>query len=241
MEKIESKNNQHIKYVRSLLIKKYRKENKQFLIEGDHLIKEAYSADYLKELLMIDIDLYPEMDVKKIIINDVIANSLKTTTSGNRVFGLCDFLKDEDDHQATRILILDNVADPGNVGSLIRSAYSFGFDLIILTSNSVDIYNEKVIRSSQGAVFHIPIIYRDVADIINDKRLNLVVSDVNYGANLADLSFDRLALVVGNEGAGVSKLLSDYAQTLVKIETCAFESLNVAAAGAIMLYHFRKK
>lgn len=240
MEKVESKNNQHIKYVRSLLTKKHRYENRQFLVEGDHLIKEAYNAGCLKELLMIDTDLYPEMNIKKLIINDIIADSLKTTTSGSRVFGVCDFLK-YDFYEVNRILILDNVSDPGNVGSLIRSAYSFGFDLIILTSNSVDIYNEKVIRSSQGALFHIPLIYRDVKEIINDKSLNLVVSDVNHGCNLSELNLDQLALVLGNEGAGVSKLLHDNADALVKIETCAFESLNVAAAGAIMLYHFRKK
>lgn len=239
MEKIESKNNQYIKYARSLLTKKYRYENQQFLVEGDHLVKEANSAGCLKELLMVDYDLYPEINIKKIIINQAIADSLKTTTSGSRVFAICDMLK-YDYKPVNRTLILDNVSDPGNVGSLIRSAYSFGFDLIILTSNSVDIYNEKVIRSSQGAIFHIPIIYQTAQEIINNN-LNLIVSDVNRGTNLSELSFDKLALVVGNEGAGVSELMHEHAHSLVKIETCAFESLNVAAAGAIMLYHFRKR
>ncbi len=239
MEKIESKNNQKIKYLRSLCQKKYRQIYSQFLIEGDHLIKESYQANALVELYMVDDDYYPDFNINKHIINEQIATSLKTTASGSKVFGLCNFLQFSVS-VANKVLIMDRINDPGNIGTIIRSAYSFGFDLILLTDNSVDIYNDKVIRASQGAIFHIPFKYMSAKDIIESLDLDLIVSDVSEGIDLNKVNYERLALVVGNEGAGVSQIFRAKAKALVRIETCAFESLNVGVASAIMMYHFRK-
>lgn len=239
MEKIESKNNQKIKYIRSLLQKKYRQLHSQFLIEGDHLIKEAYQSGCLEEIYMVDCDYYPDFRVNKYIINSLIADTLKSTNSGSKVFGLCNFLE-FNNTKLNKILIMDRISDPGNIGSMVRSAYSFGFDLILLTDNSVDIYNDKVIRSSQGAIFHIPFKYMSADEIIASLDMDLIVSDVNHGLALDKVNCERLALVVGNEGAGVSQIFRDKADVLIRIETCAFESLNVAAAAAIMMHHFRK-
>ena len=133
--------------------------------------------------------------------------------------------------------------DPGNVGTIIRTAYSFGFDAVVLSSNSVDLYGDKLIRSTQGALFHIPVFQNDLITVIAQlKKQNIPV----YGTALrggkglsAFMPVKAVALVFGNEGNGVSEAVLNACDQNIFIEMESFESLNVAVAAGICMYHMR--
>ena len=142
------------------------------------------------------------------------------------------------------ILLLDNVQDPGNVGTILRTAHSFGIDCIYLSKGCADIYNPKTIQSSQGALFYIPVIQTDLVEEIK----NLQTKDIEvYATALHDNHKDlqdikpneKYAILVGNEGQGVRKELIDLSDHIVKIEMETFESLNVAIAASICMYTFK--
>lgn len=145
-----------------------------------------------------------------------------------------------------RYFLCDGIQDPGNLGTIIRTAHSFGFDAIIVSPDSVDEYNDKVIRSTQGSIFHIPVLRMDLTNAITKlKAWNVDVyasalSDDSIGLSNVDAS-NPVAIVLGSEGAGVSKCIMNQCDGTVKIETSQFESLNVAVASAIMAYHLRKE
>ena len=139
-----------------------------------------------------------------------------------------------------KILILDDVQDPTNVGALIRSAVGFCFETIIVSNKSADFYNEKVISSSQGAIFHANLVRTDlVKEIEKLKKSNyqIIGSFPLGGKDLKTFkSKEKFVLILGNEGSGIKKEVEDMLDEKVKIETTKIESLNVAVAGAIFMY-----
>ncbi|HZJ87337.1 MAG TPA: TrmH family RNA methyltransferase, partial [Erysipelothrix sp.] len=151
--KITSVQNQTIKDLVKLQHKKHRDEKNQLLIEGDHLIEEATRANLLIETY--------GLENEDVIISDNVAKKLSQTKSGSKRFALIHKPK-QTLVEGARFLVLDKVQDPGNVGTCIRSAYSFGYDGVILSFDSADEFNDKSIRASQGAIFHIPTIRMDL-------------------------------------------------------------------------------
>ena len=145
--KIESLTNTHVKEWVKLKNKKYRDEVGLFLIEGDHLINEARKKNLIKEIISItneQADFYVTKEIMKKISSQVsIANNI----------AVCYKIKEQE--LKGNIVLLDNIQDPGNLGTIIRSAVAFGFKNIILSDDTVDLYNDKVIRASEGMIFHI--------------------------------------------------------------------------------------
>ena len=143
-----------------------------------------------------------------------------------------------------RIIVLDDVQDPGNVGTIIRTALSFGYDAVLLSAHSCDIYNEKVIRSTQGALFHIPVIRGDVHEMLiklKQSKIKILATSLRDATALRKIRIpEAFALVFGNEGKGVSEEVLQLADTHVYIEMHTFESLNVAVAAGICMYAFKK-
>ena len=142
------------------------------------------------------------------------------------------------------ILLLDNVQDPGNVGTILRTAHSFGIDCIYMSKGCADIYNPKTIQSSQGALFYIPVIQTDLVEEIKKlQERNIEVYATALHDNHKDLQnikpSEKYAILVGNEGQGVRKELIDLSNHIVKIEMETFESLNVAIATSICMYTFK--
>lgn len=141
--------------------------------------------------------------------------------------------------------MLDRVQDPGNVGTILRSALAFGYDQIIMSLDCVDLYNDKVIRATQGALFQMNVCIMDLKDAIEClKKQNVLV----YGTCLLNAkSIDtysnekKMAFVMGNEGQGVSQNILDLCDQLVYIPIQSVESLNVGVAAAITMYHFRNE
>ena len=149
--KITSLQNKQIIDINKLHQKKYRDIENKFLIEGDHLIKEAIKAK--KVINTIGLDASYDLEVTKEILN-----KLSSQTSGTNEMAIVEKL-DEREIKGN-VVILDNIQDPGNLGTIIRSAVAFNVDTIILSDNSVDLYNDKVIRSSEGMIFHVNILRR---------------------------------------------------------------------------------
>ena len=140
----------------------------------------------------------------------------------------------------SKYLLLDDIQDPGNLGTIIRSSLAFGVDTIVLSKDSVDLYNDKVIRSTQGMIFHINIIRCDLEEVINKIKGNIKIIGTSLGDSTPLRSIDKLeryALIVGNEGNGVKKEILDLCDDIVRIEMNKdVESLNVGVATSIILY-----
>lgn len=242
MEIITSLQNNKVKQWVKYQLKKHRDEDGVFLAVGDHLVKEAQMAGILKEVMIsgsVDFDVL----VPKIDVSPEICKKISMTQSGVNVVGLCEYPKN---HQPAyqRWLLCDDIQDPGNLGTIIRTALSFGFDAVAVSEGSADVFNDKTLRSSQGAVFHLPILRSDLKDIIKELKENgvrILASTLDDAQSLDSFEpLAQVAVILGNEGQGVSNRLLALADDKVKIEMSGFDSLNVAVAAGIFCYHWRR-
>lgn len=234
---IESKDNKKIKYLNKLRNNKFMYEEKKFVIEGDHLVKEAYNAGVLLETFSINEVNY---GVPNNLVSLGIMNYISNLPSKSNVIGICKFIK-EDISLSDKILILDNVQDPGNLGTIIRSAKAFNINTIVLSLNCVNKYNEKVIRAAQGMLFKVNVVTKDLKYFI--PYLKSIGYDV-YGTDVVDGvdvkkidKKDKIAVIMGNEGQGIEpdiKKLIDKNIYIKMSNEC--ESLNVAVASSIIMY-----
>ena len=231
---LTSTNNEKVKYWQKLKHKKYRDSEKLFLIEDEHLVNEALKLGIVREIITVTND---NFSVDTYYVNEKIMRFLSDQASSTKIIAVCKLL--EEKCISGNILLLDNLQDPGNLGTIIRSAVAFNFDTIVLGSTCVDLYNPKVIRASEGMLFHINIIRKNLIDFINnlDNDYTLVTTDVNVGKGIKDISFKKIALIIGNEGNGVSEEVASKADEKVNInmnKKC--ESLNAAVCASILMY-----
>ncbi len=234
-----STNNPKIKEINQLKQKKFRDKYKMFLIEGKHLVEEAYNRGYLKEILILEnIDF--KLDTKINYINEKIVKYLTETQTPSGIFGICKIPNSK--LKEGKILMLDGVQDPGNMGTIIRSAAAFNIDTIVINSKCADPYSSKVIRATQGMIFHTNIVKANLKETIKDlkKTHKIYVTQVDGGNNLKTVTKEKkFAIIMGSEGSGVSEEIKNLADTYLYIpmnEKC--ESLNVGVATSIILYEF---
>lgn len=229
---ITSLQNSKVKYWVSLKNKKVRDQEKKFIVEGDHLLREAQKKGCLKEIISIN-DYHSNYLVTKDIMKKI---SSQQTISDN--IGICTFLEEKE--VKGNVLILDNLQDPGNLGTIIRSAVAFNFSTLILSNDSVDQYNEKVIRASEGMIFHINILRRNLVEFIpklKEQGYLIIGTDVKKGEDIKKISQNNVAIIIGNEGNGMkeeTKTLCDTFTYLKMMPTC--ESLNAGIAASILMY-----
>lgn len=237
---IDSVDNKKIKNIRKLNQKKYRDETNEFLVEGIYLVKEAYKEGLLKEVVLEENE---EIDFKvdTTYVTYNVIKSISSLDTPYKIIGVCK--KKEEKEINGNVLILDGLQDPGNLGTIIRSAVAFNVDTIILSKDTVDLYNPKVVRSTQGMNFHINIIRRDLEHEINalkEKGYTVYSTDVINGKNIKNVKVNgKYAIIMGNEGNGVReniKNLSDEKLYIKMSNDC--ESLNVGVATSIILYEF---
>lgn len=226
---ISSLSNPKVKELAKLSIKKYRDESNTFIVEGPHLVIEAFKKGLVIEAFSLD-ETYTQVS------RDVMKKICDTKTEVS-VCALCK--KPNNTKIGNKILMLDRIQDPGNLGTLIRSALSFGFDTIVL-DDCVDYTSAKVIRSTQGALFNVSIIVSSINEFINDikeKGYTIYGTALENGINLKDVKkSNKLAIILGNEGSGVRKELLDITDYNIFIEMSNMESLNVGVAGSIIMY-----
>lgn len=235
--------NKKIKELKKLHTKKYRDELGLFLVEGLKIVKEAYSAGILKEVYVLDGENFDlDMDVNYMSKN--VLEYLSNTETPQPVIGVCKKL--ENKKLGNRIVILDNVQDPGNIGTIIRSSVAFDIDTIILSKGSVDAYNDKVLRSTMGMLFKINVIYADLLTLIpelKEQGYEILGTKVDGGEDLSSMNIgDKCAFIMGNEGNGVSSNVLELCDKYLYIPmSSSCESLNVGVATSIIMYELRKK
>lgn len=237
-----SVNNSKIKNLSKLKTKKYRDKQNQFLVEGAHLVNEAYKSGNLKELLLLE-GKNLNLDVETNYINENVLKTLSTVETPTGIIGVCQ--KKDMTIKGSKLLILDSIQDPGNFGTIIRSSVAFGIDTIIINDKCVDPYSDKVIRSSQGMIFYINIVKKDLLEFLKEIKgqMPILGTKVNGGKNLDTLEkMKKFAIIMGNEGSGVDPKLLDLCDEYLYIpmdKKC--ESLNVGVATSIILYELTKK
>ena len=243
---ITSLENDKIRKYLKLKDKKYRDEYGIFLVEGEHLVIEAYRSGILEEILIKESEV-TMLDVPITYISNEIVNALSTLEAPSHIFGICK-KKDDSNDLGNRILLLDRIQDPGNLGTIIRSSKAFNIDTIVLGEGCCDLYNEKVIRSTQGNGFSMNIISRNLIDVIKElkeREVPILGTRVEYGEDIRNLtSRDKecFALVMGNEGRGVSEEILELCDKFIYIEMASgVESLNVGVATSILLYELNRK
>ncbi|CEI74027.1 MULTISPECIES: TrmH family RNA methyltransferase [Romboutsia] len=258
---ITAKDNNKVKYTKSLLKTKNRNKESKFIIEGYRILTLAVeckaSLDYVfinedfenKEEHLKFLDTLKTNNIKIYKTTNKIFNELIDTENTQGILGVVNFkqrnieeyLKDE--HKF--VLILDRIQDPGNMGTIIRTADAAGVDAIIALKGCVDIYNPKVIRSTMGSIFDMNIIHatqEEALRILKLKNFDIVSSYLNTNNYYNTVEYNyKTALVIGNEANGINDELVSKSDMLVKIPIYGnAESLNAAISSAILMYEIKK-
>ena len=240
---ITSKDNNRVKEIRKLLNKKYSLEKGLFVIEGENLVEEA-----IKNNLLIDLFVLEENECKYNFKYDEVTydvmKSISDLKSTPRLLGIAKIKESE--AIGNKIVLLDDIQDPGNAGTIIRNAVAFGVDTVVFSKTSVSPFNEKTLRSTGGMIFNINIIIDDLNTVINNiknKNIKVIGTSLNTSKSLETLEkMDNFAIIFGNEGNGVSKEILSLCDDIVKINmTDKCESLNVSVSSGIVLYNLWSK
>lgn len=241
---ITSLDNDRIKNYIKLKDRKYRKKTNTFIVEGMHLVEEAIKEDLVIELI-VEKDTKISTSLPIVYVTKEIINKISEMESPSNIMALCKIR--ESNIIGDKILMLDEIQDPGNLGTIIRSAKAFNVDTIVLSPNTVDIYNPKVIRATQGMVFHTNIVIKDLIPTIDELKQNgipIYGTKVDNGKDVRELKANdknKYCLIMGNEGNGVSKEILDKCDVYLYIKMNEnVESLNVGVATSILLYELNK-
>lgn len=244
---ITSLQNEQVKTWRKLHAKKYRNQLRCFLVEGYHLLEEAQKSGWEIETIIIHSGVTPLPKWEGIrveVVNDEVFASLAQTETPQGVISVVK-MQEMEKRDEGPILLLDAVQDPGNVGTMIRTADALGAASVIVGKGTVDLYNSKVIRATQGSLFHLHISQMDLPTAIQELQTNGVTvwaSSLQEAVDLKDVTFTgKDALIVGNEGAGINERILQLTNNYVKIPIKGdAESLNVSIAAGILLYEMMK-
>ena len=236
---ITSLENQKIKNLTKLQKKKYRDLTNTYVIEGEHLVTEAYKRGLVLEVFVLDGESCT-YDVTCTYVSLAVMKKISTMDSVSPIIAICQKMNYTDIH-GNKVLLLDDIQDPGNLGTIIRSSVAFGIDMIILSENTVDLYNNKVLRSTQGMYCMIPILSMNsikAISILRERGYIIYGTNVVDGVDVRNLQVpDKFCLVMGNEGNGVSSDIQKLChQNLYISMNSQVESLNVGVACSILLY-----
>ncbi|MEC7646457.1 MAG: RNA methyltransferase [Bacteroidota bacterium] len=231
--------NKQIKLIKSLAFKKNRLTHQLFVVEGEKQVSELLNSDYYIDSLFATKDwIYKNSDVEAVQISNSELARISNQKNPNQVLALVKIKRYSIPSEKGLILVLDDINDPGNMGTIIRTCDWFGVQAIICSMNTVDSYNPKVVQSSMGSVFRMPIIYTDLLEYLQGVKFPVYGAFMD-GQNVKDISFPRsLHLVVGNEAHGIKKEITQFISKKVKIAHVGkqIDSLNVAVATSILLY-----
>jgi TrmH family RNA methyltransferase len=229
-----SKQNKQFKLWKSLMLKKYRDIHGLFLVYGPHQIDKAKQAGAIHTIITSN----PSLEGT--LIDNSLMDELQQTETPFDQIAVCKKLNPQ--RKSKKILMLDDVQDPDNVGALIRSAVAFGFVHIILSQGSADLYNEKTIRAAKGSIFDVYVERKPLSEAISVLKpmgYQMLYADAHEDGTITDI--DQVVLILGNEGHGVNPKVKAMADASVTIETENVESLNVSVAGGILMYEWRKR
>lgn len=260
MNIISSKDNEFVKHVKKLKDKKYRDISKEFIVEGIKLIKEAIEEGaYIKQIVICDnclnSDVIPKemmYDIAKFECVYVTEKIFGMISDVNTPQGILAIIGRENgdvkiDYSQDIIVALDGIQDPGNLGTILRTVDSIGLNQILVSKETADCYNPKVVRSTMGAIFRVKIIEcEDLEKTLREIRkhkFQLVITSLQTKNGVYDIDYYKKVIVIGNEANGVKQSIQDMADIKVKIPMLGkTESLNASVATGIVLYeHVRQK
>lgn len=244
MKEITSVNNPLIKELALLKNKKERNNKQMFIVEGYHLVEEAYKNNCLKQIFTVNEEINYS-GIEKVKTTEAVIKKLSSTIEPQGIVGIVEMPKFEKKNY-TKYLVLDDVADPGNLGTIIRSSLALGIDALIVSPDTVDEYNDKVLRSTQGAIFKLPIFREDLKKAINnlkEQKIPVLSTSLKGAIDVASLSrMESFAIVLGNEARGVKEELVSLADKVIKITMHNnVESLNVAMSAGMIAYYLLNK
>lgn len=243
---ITSLQNAQVKQWKKLHNRKNRSNSGEFLVEGFHLIEEAYKSKWVIEQIIIREgvavpDEYHRLPIE--IVNKAVYQHISQTETPQGISAIIK-KKRSLSVMGDKMLLLDSVQDPGNLGTMIRTADAAGFNSVFLGHGTVDIYNDKVIRATQGSIFHLDIVEGNLVEEIlrlKENAYEVFATALDHATNYKKVPLSKkTALVLGNEGAGVQKEILKIADHIVTIPIYGkAESLNVGIAAGILMYHLR--
>ena len=256
MQIITSKDNEIIKHIRKLKEKKYRDEFNEYVIEGVKIVEEAIKENVkIKQVIVCndttktyEIPTHIMLEIAKydcIYVTDKIFNLITQVTNPQGIMAIIEKNNEnnEIDYSQEIIVALDDVQDPGNLGTILRTVDSIGLNQIVVSKGTADAFNSKVVRSTMGAIFRIKIIEKeDLIKTIKDIRkhhFKLLVTSLQTENSIYDIDFYKKIIVIGNEANGVSKEIQEIADEKTKIPMLGrTESLNASVAAGIVMYEY---
>lgn len=256
MQTITSKDNELIKHIRKLKDKKYRDESNEYVVEGVKLVEEAVKENAkIKQIIVCEdttrtyeIPTHIMLEIARyecISVSNKIFNIITQVTNPQGIMAIIE--KNAQDAQIDYtqdiIVVLDDVQDPGNLGTILRTVDSIGLNQIIVSKGTADAFNSKVVRSTMGAIFRIKIIeVENLAQAIKEMRkhhFKLMVTSLQTKNSIYDIDFYKKIIVIGNEANGVSKEIQDMADEKAKIPMLGrTESLNASVAAGVVMYEY---
>ncbi len=229
---ITSVENRQVKALAKLNQKKYRKQSNTYLIFGQNSLDEGLKVNKVSEIITTDLD-YTNEQVNVMYVDDRVMEKISMTKPAPRFVGVANF-EFKDKFKAKKVLVLDDLQDPGNVGTILRTARALGIKDVFLSNDTVDVFNPRVVKAMQGIEFHLNF-YRGVTmDFLSQVKLPIITTFLDE-ENELEQKIDEFALVIGNEGNGISAEVKTLEHINAKLEI-DFESINVAVATAIVLY-----
>lgn len=243
---ITSRKNKIVLETMDLRKNKIQQEKGLFIIEGEHLLEMANNANNLVYVLTTKHINGINQDIDQYIVPKDILEKISVSKSAPNVIGVCKFINDRIDLTGD-VVCLDCVQDPGNLGTIMRSSLAFSYFNILLSKDSVNKYNEKVVQASQGSIFNLNIESFDISTLKDYKEngykivvTTLAKDSINL-TNFKKKPNEKYIYVFGNEGNGVRKEIQDIADYKVFIEMENIDSLNVGVAAGIVLYNLKNK
>lgn len=234
MTNIVSVNNDKVKNIVKLHNKKTRDELQQFIVEGEELVRDAVHNGCCVEIYTTNEDY-----TNAIIVNEMVMKKMSQMKSPTQYLALCKYI-DNSEITSETVVVLDGIQDPGNLGTIIRTASCFDVKVIYISDNCADIYNLKTLRSTMGSVFKVKVIRKNIDDIYKEiKDLGYEVYTTTLHEKSIYLNETKIpkksAIVFGNEGKGVSENTISNTDKFIKVKINNNDSLNVAICAGIVL------
>ena len=232
----------YIKFIKSLRLKKYRYLHKKFTVEGEKNIDALMHSNFKVDKIIISEKIFQKKKIKGVEILFASSSEMKQISNfktPTNIFAVVNMKEKIIYKKQKKILVLDNIADPGNLGNIIRSSHWFNIELIVLSKNCVDIYNDKVIQSSMGSIFCVDFMYSDISEFLKKCGDIPKISTTLFGNEFDENgSFESFALILGSESHGIRKEILELSDYNYKLSSNSqnIDSLNVASAAAIFMY-----
>jgi len=259
MQIITSKDNEIIKNIRKLKEKKYRDQQNEYIVESVKMIKEAILEEAKVKLIVVceenvnsgAIDkklLYEIAKYECIYVSKKVFDLISDVQTPQGMLAVIEKENSEDkiDYTEDVIVVLDGIQDPGNLGTILRTIDSVGLKQVIVSKETADSYNPKVVRSTMGAIFRVKVIESnnilETLKNIKKHKYKIMATSLETSHSIYDVDYNKKVIVIGNEANGVSKEILDYADEKIKIPMLGkTESLNASVATGVILYEYVRK